>query len=177
MDISRCHAFAEGTLALADANSCYNFGGGIGREPDDCDQLADSNPPLPGRHSQQTRESVTMATFHLPTRRLILAGGFAVAIAAAPAVAMFAVPTNAGSAPSVSACAGGETEDQFTNICVPDIVPNSPEFNSTSPVGGLPEVGGIPCTGHNSGECIGLGEEENAAGPIAVPHSSVSSSP
>jgi hypothetical protein len=32
MDISRCHAFAEGTLALADANSCYNFGGGIGRE-------------------------------------------------------------------------------------------------------------------------------------------------
>jgi hypothetical protein len=118
-----------------------------------------------------------MATFHLPTRRLILAGGFAVAIAAAPAVAMFAVPTNGASAPSVSACAGGEIEDQFTNICVPDLVPNSPEFNSTSPVGGLPEVGGIPCTGHNSGECIGLGEEENAAGPIAVPHSSVSSSP
>jgi hypothetical protein len=120
---------------------------------------------------------VTMATLHFPTRRLILAGGFAVAIAAAPAVAMFAVPTNGTSAPSVSACAGGETEDQFTNICVPDVVPNSPDFSSTAPVGGLPEIGGIPCTGHNSGECIGLGEEENAAGPIAVPHSSVSSSP
>jgi len=118
-----------------------------------------------------------MATFQLPTRRLILAGGFAVAISAAPAVAMFAVPTSGSSAPSVSACAGGETEDQFTNICVPDIVPNSPEFTSTAPVGGLPEIAGIPCTGHNSGECIGLGEEENAAGPIAVPHSSVSSSP
>ncbi len=168
---------AEGTLAIADANSCYNFGRGIGREPDDCGQLADSDSPFPGPPGQQTRESVTMATFHLPTRRLILAGGFAVAIAAAPAVAMFAVPTSGSSAPSVSACSGGETEDQFTNICVPDIVPNSPEFSSTAPVGGLPEIGGIPCTGHNSGECIGLGEEENAAGPIAVPHSSVSSSP
>jgi hypothetical protein len=118
-----------------------------------------------------------MATFHLPTRRLILAGGFAVAIAAAPAVAMFAVPTSGGSTPLISACAGGETEDQFTNICVPDIVPNSPDFSSTAPVGGLPEIGGIPCTGHNSGECIGLEEEQNAAGPIAVPHSEVSSSP
>ena len=110
-----------------------------------------------------------MATFQLPTRRLILAGGFAVAIAAAPAVAMFAVPTSGSSAPSISACAGGETEDQFTNICVPDIVPNSPEFTSTAPVGGLPEIGGIPCTGHNSGECIGLGEEAERRGPHRGP--------
>ena len=122
-------------------------------------------------------ESVTMATFHLPTQRLILAGGFAVAIAAAPAVAMFAVPTTGSSTPSITACPGGETEDQFTNICVPDIVPNSPEFQSTSPVGGLPEIGGIPCTGRNSGECIGLAEEQQAEGPIAVPHSEVSASP
>ena len=120
---------------------------------------------------------MTMAPFHLPTRRLILAGGFAVAMAAAPAAAIFAVSTSASSAPSISACAGGETEDQFTNICVPDIVPNSPEFTSTSPVGGLPEIDGIPCSGHNSGECIGLAEEQQAAGPIAVPHSEVSASP
>ena len=118
-----------------------------------------------------------MATFHVPTRRLILAGGFAVAIAAAPAAAMFAVPTTGSSAPSITACPGGEIEDQFTNICVPDIVPNSPAFQSTSPVGGLPEISGIPCTGRNSGECIGLAEEQQAEGPIAVPHSEVSSSP
>lgn len=118
-----------------------------------------------------------MATFHLPIRRLILAGGFAVAIAAAPAVAMFTVPTSGSAAPTVSACSGGETEDQFTNICVPDIVPNSPQFTSTSPVGGLPEISGVPCTGRNSGECIGLAEEQEAAGPIAVPRSEVSSSP
>ena len=133
LDISRCYPFAESTLALADANSCYNFGRGIGREPDGCGQVTDSDSPLPGQHGQQTRESVTMATFQLPTRRLILAGGFAVAIAAAPAVAMFAVPTNGGSAPSVSACAGGEIEDQFTNICVPDIVPNSPRISAAPP--------------------------------------------
>ncbi len=116
-----------------------------------------------------------MATFHLPTRRLILAGGFAVVIAAAPAAAMLAVAPGGGSAPSVSACSGGETEDQFTNVCVPDIVPNSPEFSSTSPVGGLPEINGIPCTGRNSGQCIGLGEEQQA--PLVSPHSEVSSSP
>jgi hypothetical protein len=116
-----------------------------------------------------------MATFHLPTRRLILAGGFAVAIAAAPAVAAFAIPATGGSAPTIAACAGGETEDQFTNICVPDLVPNSPDFSSTAPVGGLPEVNGIPCTGHNSGQCIGLSEEDQ--GPLVTPHSEVSASP
>lgn len=120
---------------------------------------------------------MTMAPLHLPTRRLILAGGFAVAIAAAPTVAMFAVSNSSGSTPAITACAGGEIEDQFTNICVPDIVPNSPDYTSTSPVGGLPEISGIPCTGHNTGECIGLSEEQQAAGPIAVPHSEVSSSP
>ena len=118
-----------------------------------------------------------MATFHLPTQRLILAGGFAVAIAAAPAVAMFTVPTTGSSTPSITACPGGETEDQFTNMCVPDIVPNSPASGSTAPVGGLPEISGIPCTGQNTGECIGLSEEQQAEGPIAVPHSEVSSSP
>ena len=92
---------------------------------------------FPDDAGSKLTESVTMATFHLPTRRLILAGGFVVAIAAAPAVAVFATPTTGGSAPSITACPGGETEDQFTNICVPDIVPNSPGFQSTSPVGGF----------------------------------------
>jgi hypothetical protein len=118
-----------------------------------------------------------MATIHLPTRRLILAGGFAVAIAAAPAVATFAVPTSGSTAPTVSACAGGETEDQFTNVCVPDLVPNSPDFSSTAPVGGLPEISGVPCTGHNSGECIGLEEDQQAEAPVVSPHSEVSASP
>jgi hypothetical protein len=117
---------------------------------------------------------MTMATLKLPARRLILASGFAVAIAAAPVVAVVAVPT--GSAPTIAACPGGESEDTFTGECVPDLVPNSPEVGQTSP-GGLPEIDSIPCTGRNSGQCIGLSEEQQSEGPMAVPHSSVSASP
>ena len=124
--------------------------------------------------NSKTTESVTMPTMKLPSRRLLLAGGFAVAIAAAPAVAVIAVPTH--SAPVIAACPGGESEDTFTGECVPDLVPNSPEAGMTSP-GGLPEVDNIPCTGANSGQCIGLSEEEQAQGPMPVPHSTVSSSP
>jgi hypothetical protein len=124
--------------------------------------------------NSKTTESVMMATLKLPARRLLLAGGFAVAIAAAPAAAVVAVPTH--SAPTIAACPGGESEDTFTGECTPDLVPNSPEVGSTSP-GGLPEVDNVPCTGANSGQCIGLSEEEQAAGPQPVPHSSVSSSP
>jgi hypothetical protein len=114
-----------------------------------------------------------MAMIEFSARRLILAGGFAVAIAAAPAVAAFTVPTAA--APSVAACPNGESEDIYTGECTPEMVPNSPEFQSSP--GGLPSVEGIPCTGANSGQCIGLSEDQQAAGPIAVPHSTVSSSP
>jgi hypothetical protein len=104
---------------------------------------------------------MTMA-YSLP--RLVLAGGFALAIAATPVVA--AVATTAGPAPTVAACANGESEDTFTTACTPDLVPNSP----------LPSVDGIPCTGANSGQCIGLSESQNSA-PIVTPHSEVSSSP
>ena len=123
--------------------------------------------------NSKTTESVTMATLKLPLQRLLLAGGFAVAIAAAPAVAVVAMPTHA---PTIAACPGGESEDTFTGECTPDLVPNSPEVGVTSP-GGLPEVDSIPCTGGNSGQCIGLSEEQQSEGPMAVPHSSVSSSP
>jgi hypothetical protein len=47
----------------------------------------------------------------------------------------------------------------------PGIAPNSP----------LPEVDNIPCTGGNSGQCIGL--EEDQPPPLAIPHSSISNSP
>jgi hypothetical protein len=123
--------------------------------------------------SVNTTESVTMATQQSPARRLILAGGFALAIAAAPAVASFTVPS--APTPSVAACPNGESEDIYTGTCTPDLVPNSPEFQSSP--GGLPSIDGIPCTGANSGQCIGLSEEQQAAGPAAVPHSSISSSP
>jgi hypothetical protein len=119
-----------------------------------------------------------MATLEL-SKRLILAGGFAVAVAIAPAVGVFAVPS--ASTP-LAQCPAGEEEDQFTGTCIPHTVPNSGSVFSSTP-GGLPAVnlpgggGAIPCTGHNSGECIGLAEESQALGPEPVPHSTISSSP
>jgi hypothetical protein len=55
-------------------------------------------------------------------------------------------------------------------------VPNSP-LSSIPGNPSLPAVDGIPCTGRNTGECIGLSEEEQAMGPQPVPRSTVSSSP
>ncbi|HVQ51541.1 MAG TPA: intersectin-EH binding protein Ibp1 [Mycobacterium sp.] len=113
-----------------------------------------------------------MATLEL-SKRLILAGGFAVAVAVAPAIAVFAGPSA-----SVLACPGGEEEDQFTGVCVPHTVPNSgASFSGIAGNPDLPSIDGVPCTGHNSGQCIGLAEEEQAMGPQPVPRSTVSSSP
>jgi hypothetical protein len=41
----------------------------------------------------------------------------------------------------------------------------------------LPSISGIPCTGDNSGQCIGLAEQQQAQTPLVQPHTSVSSSP
>jgi hypothetical protein len=125
-----------------------------------------------------------MATFQLSARRLILAGGFAVAVAAAPAIAVFAVPATHGTQ-IAQGCPGGEESDQFTGNCVPHTVPNSGSsgFNTSAanpdlPVVSVPGGGGaIPCTGANSGQCIGLAEENQAAGPQPVPQSTVGHSP
>lgn len=115
------------------------------------------------------RESVAMAHLKNSARRLILAGGFAVAVAATPAIAALATPALA---PSFgAACPSGETEDTYTGNCTPDLVPNSP---LPQPQGGLPSVDGIPCTGRNSGQCIGLSED---APQYQAPTSSVGSSP
>lgn len=120
-----------------------------------------------------------MATLLLSARRLILAGAFAAAAAAAPAIAIVAVPDAA----PLAQCAGGEEPDPFVGTCIPHTVPNSgPVFSSipgnpSLPAVNVPGGGSIPCTGHNSGECIGLAEEDAAAGPAAQPSSEVSASP
>jgi hypothetical protein len=119
-----------------------------------------------------------MATLELSARRLIIAGGFALAVATAPAIAVVTMPS--GSVPL--GCPAGEEEDLYTGMCLPHTVPNSPltsiSGNPSLPAVSVPGGGGsIPCTGANSGQCIGLAEEAQAAGPQSVPHSSVSSSP
>jgi hypothetical protein len=118
-------------------------------------------------------------------RRILLAGGFGIAIAAAPAAAFFAVPSGAPAGNAI-ACPAGESEDLYTDQCIPEMVPNQPGGNYPTPTGtgitfstpgdanSLPEVQGIPCTGANTGQCIGLQENEV---PAVTPHSSISSSP
>jgi hypothetical protein len=129
-----------------------------------------------GSIASKLTESVTMAPFNSSVRRLLLAGGFAVAIAAAPAVALFSVPAASPSAP-IAGCPNGETEDLYTDVCTPELVPNQPggvNYSTPGDTNSLPEISGVPCTGHNTGECIGLSEEQ---APNVVPQSTLSSSP
>lgn len=117
-------------------------------------------------------------------RRILFAGGLSIAMAAAPAAAIVMsadVPTG-----SVVACPAGEVEDIYIGECVPEMSPNQPGGNDPSRAGtgitystpgdanSVPEVQGIPCTGANTGECIGLQEEQV---PAVEPRSSISSSP
>jgi hypothetical protein len=117
-----------------------------------------------------------MTTYPITTRRLILAGGFALAIAITPAVAIAAHPTDSR---PMAQCNSGEEEDVFTTSCTPFLVPNSPQgFTSTAANPDIPEIEGVPCVGgRSSAACIGLAENEAAEGPLPVPRSTIEASP
>ena len=118
-----------------------------------------------------------MATLKNSARRLAIAGGFALAVAAAPAVAAFTLPST-GPAPAVAECAPGEVVNPDSGECAPAPADTRPGEITNSTFGdsnSLPEVQGIPCTGGNTGQCIGLQEEQQA--PMVEPHSEISSSP
>jgi hypothetical protein len=116
-----------------------------------------------------------MATYQFPARQLILAGGFAFAIAVAPGIAAVVSPMTGPTAP-LATCSPGEEADVYTTVCTPMLVPNSP-FQSIPGNPDISEIDGIPCTGRDSGACIGLAENAEAAGPQPVPRSTISSSP
>lgn len=121
-----------------------------------------------------------MAAPQTLARRLIAAGGLAVAVVGAPIMGAFTV----GAPPpalSAAECAPGEEVDSFTGKCLPFAVPNSPRVFTTIP--GNPNVpaldtgtSSIPCPIPQN--CIGLGESR-ATGPSvgAPPESSVGGSP
>ena len=116
-------------------------------------------------------------------QRLLATCGFAFAVVAAPAaVALSTTPTPALSQAS---CPAGEDNDVFSGQCTPYLTPNThnPDYagnfsENVSPVNGanpdIPEIDGVPCTGNNPGQCIGLAENQ---APNVQPHSTVSSSP
>ncbi|MDT5018822.1 MAG: hypothetical protein QOD39_4982 [Mycobacterium sp.] len=108
-------------------------------------------------------------------RRWILAGGFIAAAATAPVIAGYSA---AEPGALLAQCSSGEEQDVFTTTCTPFLVPNSaPGFTTNAANPDIPEIDGIPCTGHDSGACIGLAEDAEAAGPPAIPRSTISSSP
>jgi hypothetical protein len=118
-----------------------------------------------------------MATLKNSARRLAIAGGFALAVAATPAVAAFTLPST-GSPPAVAQCPPGEVVNPANGQCVPGPLSTNPGQISNSTPGdpnSVPEVQGIPCTGANTGECIGLQEEQQP--PVVEPRSTISSSP
>ncbi len=105
-------------------------------------------------------------------RKAIVAGAFALAVAAAPVICVTAsIPETAA---SVAQCPIGEQPDEFVGTCVPYLVPNSP-LTTAAASSVLPSVDGIPCTGSNTGQCIGLGQGSQP--PQPAPQSTVSSSP
>jgi hypothetical protein len=104
-------------------------------------------------------------TFQLPSRQSILLSGFALAVAAAPAVAAFGVPASHAPIP-VAECMAGEVMDPATGVCSMGAAPDAPRAIPGNPA--LPEVDGIPCTGANTGECIGL-QESQGGEPAPVP--------
>lgn len=117
-----------------------------------------------------------MAKFPFPSQRLVLAVGLALAVFGAPA-AVVATPLQSFSTP-LAACTSGEEEDVYTTTCVPFLVPNTQQgFTTTAANPDIPEIDGVPCTGHDSGACLGLAEEQQDMGPQPVPRSTISSSP
>jgi hypothetical protein len=109
------------------------------------------------------------------TQRALIA---ALVLATAGAPAAVAITHAKAPATSVATCTGGEEEDQFTTTCVPFLVPNSPDGMTTTAANpDVPEIDGIPCTGRDSGACIGLADEQADMGPQPVPRSTISSSP
>jgi hypothetical protein len=120
-----------------------------------------------------------MAVVQVQARRLVLAVGVGVAVLGGPAVAMTAMSAGTLATP-MAACTGGEEADVYTSTCVPFMVPNSPDdsgFTTDAANPDIPEIDGVPCTGRDSGACIGLSEEQESMGPQPVPRSTISSSP
>jgi hypothetical protein len=117
-----------------------------------------------------------MANISVRARRLYPAAVLVLAVVGAPVMAM---PDAAVSSP-LAACTSGEEADLYPTTCVPFMVPNSQDtsgFTTNAANPDIPEIQGVPCTGRDSGACIGLSEEQQDMGPQPVPRSTIESRP
>lgn len=120
----------------------------------------------------------TPVTSSRARRRIVLAVAVSLASLGAPVALMTATAPEAPT--RLAACSTGEEMDVFTTSCTPFLVPNSPSpqgFTTTAANPDIPEIDGVPCTGRDSGACIGLAEDQAAAGPRPEPKVTISSSP
>lgn len=118
------------------------------------------------------------ASITSPTRRVLIGAGLAAAVVAAPVIAAVGATAH-GPATPLAACPPNEVLDIASGACKPvtDVAPKTMNpiepgntalqpggLTSSRPgdVGRLPEVNGIPCTGQNTGLCIGLTEQNNS---------------
>jgi hypothetical protein len=94
-----------------------------------------------------------MTTVQIPTRRVMFASAVAMVLAVAPMIAIFAEPTVTPHAIAQSECTGGDTPDDYTLNCAPNMVPDfsdqlteaevaEPGFNSHPGGGGGGPAGG-----------------------------------
>jgi len=108
---------------------------------------------------------------HTNARSLILTAGFALTLAAAPVATAFTIASTGPAPTAVAACPDGQTLNPGTGECMPSAQDGSGDISFSTPGdhNSVPEVQGIPCTGADTGECIGLQELQD---PPAVEPSS-----
>lgn len=127
-----------------------------------------------------------MASSTSLARRVLVAGGFAAVVSAAPLVAVLATPAGPAS-PFLAQCPSTEVLDPNTGACKPisdqtgpttnpiepgasDLQPGSLTESSAGNVGQIPEVNGVPCNGNNTGLCMGLQENNpHNTGGVTLP--------
>jgi hypothetical protein len=129
-----------------------------------------------------------MATHTTFTRRMLIAGGFAVAVSAGPLVAALGTPAGPA-APALAQCPPNEVLNPNSGACEPvtdsgaaptttnpiepgitDLQPGSLTESGAGNVGQLPTVDGIPCNGDNTGLCLGLNENNPSnTGGVTLP--------
>jgi hypothetical protein len=105
-----------------------------------------------------------MATYRLPALRLIVAGGFAVAVAVAPVIV-----SNGGAATPLAACPRGQSPDPYTYSCTPDVGP------FPGGAGAQSEQALTACSGRNPSDCVT--GDEYASPPVQMPNTKVHQSP
>ena len=99
-----------------------------------------------------------MATFTQAARGLAVACGFVIAVSAAPLMSALDGPAGSG---LVLACLDNEILNTANGVCEPSAggdVSDDYSGNVTGDGDSLEEVDGVPCTGADTGKCIGLQE-------------------